>query len=688
MDVKELSKMLTESATLANQSKFLPWWIDDFENCIYRYRVFSENEVQEIQTCLAHCPKETLLAGINGCYGLTLFHLLVWHNFYDAIKSMFDDERISDQEVNLADDRGFGLTPLLLACCRGNLAMTRLLLEHGADPHACDKRGMNALHFLVYPRFEDLANTCVDKTALQREAIARLLPCDIHQKDQNGLTPLERLLTSSYCSEYTWPLTAVFLDQGAAADYMDENGNSLLMLAMQNGHITAALQLMARHKELVSLANKQGITPIQHAHDWQREDLCLALADCGATPIDTTPMDMNNLSRITSNAFWTRSADDLDGISLALYLTEKLINQVDVDDDDDLGYVTEIFHNALTCDPKLRVLDICQKAGLDFTMPIHFRSSITCLRDECLKPGYGIEVIRKMISLGVDMNRGVIKGRTPAYIIASKEAGQGLAREYADYFHQAAELLSRESMEQLTEQGRAAIHMAARNGHRDMLAVMLKKGVNVNLSEDSPSQPGTTPLHEACTYNHVETIKLLMDAGADDTLKNSKGETPAHCAVMNQKFGKELTNEQRILILQQLKHLDIPDENGRTPFMQTSFLDLTAPKELLPVFLEKGVDLNRRDNQGMTALMLNADHYCYKDVIKLLIQAGADIQAADNEGNTALYYALQTREAGVARYLIRKGAAYNHPNNEGITPVQVAVENGMDTVLELMTDIE
>lgn len=37
--------------------------------------------------------------------------------------------------------------------------------------------------------------------------------------------------------------------------------------------------------------------------------------------------------------------------------------------------------------------------------------------------------------------------------------------------------------------------------------------------------------------------------------------------------------------------------------------------------------------------------------------------------------------------MIRKGADYNRPNNEGETPVQIAVEKGMDTVLELMTDI-
>lgn len=689
MDVKELTNLLTTSATMANQRNFIPWWEDDFENCIYRYDIFRKDMVAEAENCVAQCPKETLLAsaGICGDYGLTLLHLLVWHNFYDAVKSALDDGRVSGEDVNLTDEKGFGLTPLLLACCRGNLDMVSLLLEHGADVSLSDRRGMNAFHFLAYPRVEGLVNTRTDKTAVQRGAIARLLTCDINQKDQDGFTPLVRLLISS-ASGYTWPLTEVFLDKGAGVDYMDENGNSLLMLAMKNNHVTATLRLMQRHKELVCKANAEGVTPIQYAGKWRNDGFCLALADCGAAPADTIPMDMANLSRITSNAFCTPSRDDMDGISLALYLTERLIAGVDPDDDDEVGYVMGIFHNALMSDPQFRVLDMCRNAGLEFTVPVHFHGSITCLRDECLGVGYGTAVIRKLLDMGVDMDAGVVKGRTPACMIASKEGGRGMFQKSDDYFREAAELLSVESMEQLNEDGMAAVHMAAKNGHIGMLAAMIEKGVDVNLLEDSPARPGTTPLHEACTYGHADAVKLLMDAGADDTIRNSAGETPAHCAVQSRRFGRDLTNEEREKVLKQLKNLDIPGENGRTPLMLTQLLNLTAPKDLFPVFREKGVDINRTDNWGMTALMIHAGNHCYKDVVKMLMQAGADIHIADNAGNTVLYYALKYGDAGTARYLIKKGADYNRPNNQGETPVQIAVEKGMDTVLELMTDIE
>ena len=73
---------------------------------------------------------------------------------------------------------------------------------------------------------------------------------------------------------------------------------------------------------------------------------------------------------------------------------------------------------------------------------------------------------------------------------------------------------------------------------------------------------------------------------------------------------------------------------------------------------------------------------------KELVRAGADVNIANNEGNTALHYILRYSTQDIARFLVKKGADYNHANLKGVTPAQIAVEQGYDTVLELMADIQ
>lgn len=675
MNVEELINLLVSSSEHYSQTKFIPWWNANHEDFTYKYNILEDDVIQDAEACLAECGKELLLSPV-GRAGLTLFHLLVWHNFYDAVKKMLCDGRIGREDVDIPDHKGHGLTPFLSACVLGNLAMVRLLLEHGANDSVCDERGMNAYHFLAYPRFEEeiptIDFTCLEYSVKQRGEIARLLTCDINRKNNAGLTPLEHLLSTDYSASYTWPLTEVFLEKGAKTDYVDEDGNTLLMMARRNGHKTAALQLMDKCPEMINAANKSGVTPILHAVDFHNEAMYIALKDHGAAPVPK--MDLFPFSQITSNLFADVSSDNMDGLSIALYMTKKLIREIDPDDDDELGEITDILHNALCSDEEAHVLDACREAGIDFTIPLHYSGDVFCLRDECLHPSYGMGAIRKLLQLGVDMDRAVVKGRTPANILAFTDSGD------ASFYEDAAKLFSKESMEQLDNGGEASIHHAAENGHAGMLKVMIEKGVNVNLTKDEPAEAGLTPLHLACAYGHKDAVKLLIAAGADDTMINLRGETPAHFTLMKKKIGKALDTEQKAEILKELKHLDIPREDGKTPLMLLTYED----RNLLSLFLDSGADVNHADNEGVTALMLFMD----KDMIKELLRAGADLNAADNDGNTVLHHALERGAAAEARYLIKKGADYNRPNNEGETPAQIAAEKGYDTVLELMTDIK
>lgn len=48
--------------------------------------------------------------------------------------------------------------------------------------------------------------------------------------------------------------------------------------------------------------------------------------------------------------------------------------------------------------------------------------------------------------------------------------------------------------------------------------------------KDLPNNIGWTALHEACFYNRIETVKILLLRGADVTLRTRLGALPYHLA--------------------------------------------------------------------------------------------------------------------------------------------------------------
>ena len=70
--------------------------------------------------------------------------------------------------------------------------------------------------------------------------------------------------------------------------------------------------------------------------------------------------------------------------------------------------------------------------------------------------------------------------------------------------------------------GRAALHLAAWNGHKDVAELFLAKGADVNAKDGG----GWTPLHWATWLGHKDVAEVLLANGADVNAKDSKGRTP------------------------------------------------------------------------------------------------------------------------------------------------------------------
>ena len=67
--------------------------------------------------------------------------------------------------------------------------------------------------------------------------------------------------------------------------------------------------------------------------------------------------------------------------------------------------------------------------------------------------------------------------------------------------------------------GWTPLHYAATNGHLNVINLLLDQHAYI----DAASPNGTTPLMMAAEYSAATTVQLLLEAGADPSIKNGKG---------------------------------------------------------------------------------------------------------------------------------------------------------------------
>ena len=219
MNLREITAKLSEQAT-NHIGKFIPWWEDNFSECDYEDQIFTPDEITEVEKSVKSSTVNDLSAADQNT-GYSLFHLLVWLNFYDAAKEAL----IEGVSADLEDGKNLGTTPLLLACSRGNYKMAKLLAAHGANLAHCDAKGRNGFHYLAHPFADGLKISDEPIHSLnQRKEIAKLLAsskANINQKESQGITPIVYLVDGGLAI-ISATLIDTYLSLGADPHFVSE----------------------------------------------------------------------------------------------------------------------------------------------------------------------------------------------------------------------------------------------------------------------------------------------------------------------------------------------------------------------------------------------------------------------------------------------------------------------------------
>ncbi|XP_041744785.1 caskin-2 isoform X2 [Coregonus clupeaformis] len=94
------------------------------------------------------------------------------------------------------------------------------------------------------------------------------------------------------------------------------------------------------------------------------------------------------------------------------------------------------------------------------------------------------------------------------------------------------------------------LHLAARNGHKDIIRLLLKAGIDINRA----TKAGTS-LHEAALYGKTEVVRLLLDAGINVNLRNTYNQTALDN--VNQFTTSSASKDIKILLREALGSLQV-----------------------------------------------------------------------------------------------------------------------------------
>ncbi|KAK1792438.1 hypothetical protein P4O66_012383 [Electrophorus voltai] len=231
------------------------------------------------------------------------------------------------------------------------------------------------------------------------------------------------------------------------------------------------------------------------------------------------------------------------------------------------------------------------------------------------------------------------------------------------------ELLERGAeVDSSTKKGNTALHIASLAGQKEVAKLLVKRGADVN----AQSQNGFTPLYMAAQENHLDVVRYLLENGGNQSTATEDGFTPLAIALQQ-------GHNQVVSLL--LEH----DTKGK---VRLPALHIAARKDdtkSAALLLQNDHNADVQSKSGFTPLHIAA-HYGNVNVSTLLLNRGAAVDFTARNGITPLHVASKRGNTNMVALLLDRGAQIDAKTRDGLTPLHCAARSGHDAAVEILLE--
>ncbi|XP_069486894.1 ankyrin repeat domain-containing protein 17 isoform X4 [Ambystoma mexicanum] len=297
--------------------------------------------------------------------------------------------------------------------------------------------------------------------------------------------------------------------------------------------------------------------------------------------------------------------------------------------------------------------------------------------------GY-VDVVKVLLQAGASIEDHNENGHTPLM-----EAGSAGHVEVARVLLDSGAGINTHS----NEFKESALTLACYKGHLEMVRFLLAAGADQEHKTDEMH----TALMEACMDGHVEVARLLLDSGAQVNMPADSFESPLTLAACGGHV------ELAALLIERGANLEEVNDEGYTPLMEAA---REGHEEMVALLLGQGANINAQTEEtqetaltlaccggflevadflikagadielGCSTPLMEAAQEGHLELVKYLLAAGANVHATTATGDTALTYACENGHTDVADVLLQAGADLEHESEGGRTPLMKAARAG------------